>query len=92
MGGAQAAKTLLQIRKAALERSGTKLTESEEATMLEEIRERYDRQSSPYYAAARMWVDEVIAPDHTRSWISRGLEVADLNPEIAVFNPGIIQT
>ena len=92
MGGAQAAKTLLQIRKAALQRSGTKLTESEEATMLKEIQERYDRQSSPYYAAARMWVDEVIPPHHTRSWISRGLEVADLNPEITVFNPGIIQT
>ncbi len=92
MGGAQAAKTLLQIKKATLERSGGKLTEAEEATLLEKIQARYDRQSSPYYAAARMWVDEVIAPDHTRSWISRGLEVADLNPEIAVFNPGIIQT
>ena len=92
MGGSQAAKTLLQIQKAAAERAGKNFSDEEEAELLKEIQERYDRQTTPYYAAARMWVDEIIEPTATRSWISRGLEIADHNPDIPPFNPGVIQT
>jgi len=92
MGGSQAAKTLLQIQKASAKRSGTEYSEEEEAALLKEIKDRYDRQTTPYYAAARMWVDEIIDPRSTREWLSRGLEIADLNPDIPVFNPGVIQT
>jgi acetyl-CoA carboxylase carboxyltransferase component len=47
---------------------------------------------SPYYAAARLWVDEVIDPAVTRAWISRGIELADHNADIPPFNPGVLQT
>jgi acetyl-CoA carboxylase carboxyltransferase component len=92
MGGAQAAKTLLQIRKAAFKRSGKELTQDEEHELLDEIQSRYDEQTTPYFAAARMWVDQIIDPRDTRSWIIRGLTIADHNPEHGSFNPGVIQT
>jgi acetyl-CoA carboxylase carboxyltransferase component len=92
MGGAQAAKTLLQIQKAKFARSGNELDEGEEKRLLAEITAKYDAQTRPYYAAARMWVDEIIEPDQTRAWLSRGMEIASLNPELPVFNPGVLQT
>jgi len=92
MGGAQAAKTLLQIQKAAAKRSGEEMDEAAEAELLSRIKARYDGQTTPYYAAARMWVDEIIDPRATREWLSRGLEIADHNPEIPSFSAGVIQT
>ncbi len=92
MGGQQAAKTLLQIQKAAAERSGKELSADEEAALLKKIQARYDEQTTPYYAAARLWVDEIIDPVATRHWISRGLEISDHNPDVPSFNPGVIQT
>ncbi|TDI72643.1 MAG: acyl-CoA carboxylase subunit beta [Bacteroidetes bacterium] len=92
MGGAQAAKTLMQIRSAKLKRSGETLNPDDEQALLDKIRQRYDDQTSPVYAAARLWVDEIIKPELTREWISIGIETANHNPEIPVFNPGIIQT
>lgn len=92
MGGQQAAKTLLQIQKAAAERSGNVLSAEEEAALLEKIQARYDAQTAPYYAAARLWVDEIIDPVRTREWISRGMEIAEHNPEIPKWSPGVIQT
>jgi acetyl-CoA carboxylase carboxyltransferase component len=92
MGGSQAAKTLLQIQKAKLERQGGALTPEDEQSLLEEIEQRYESTTSPYYAAARLWVDEVIEPAATREWISLGIELADHNPEMPAFNAGVIQT
>jgi 3-methylcrotonyl-CoA carboxylase beta subunit len=92
MGGAQAAKTLLQIQKAKRVRAGQVLSQEAENELLAEITARYDSQTSPYYAAARLWVDEIIEPSTTRDWISRGMEIASHNPDIAPFNPGVIQT
>jgi len=92
MGGAQAARTLLQIQKAKMARSGREVSAEEEKELLQEMQARYDRQTTPYYAAARMWVDEIIDPAATRSWLSRGLAIADHNPEHPTFNPGVIQT
>jgi acetyl-CoA carboxylase carboxyltransferase component len=92
MGGQQAAKTLLQIQMRSLETAGKQLTESEQDALLSSIEARYDAQTTPYYAAARLWIDEIIDPAATREWISLGIEVADLNPDMPTFNAGIIQT
>ena len=92
MGGAQAAKTLLQIQMAKLRRSGDEPDEKTQKELLERITARYDAQTSPYYAAARMWVDEIIDPRETRRWLSAGIEMSDHNPNIPVFNPGVMQT
>jgi len=92
MGGAQAAKVLLQIEKARLKGSGKELTSDELDELQKEIEARYERQTSPYYAASRLWVDAVIDPATTREWLSYGLEMANNNPEIGKYNPGVIQT
>lgn len=92
MGGAQAAKTLLQIQVAKLEKQGHPLSDAERDELLHTIESRYDEQTTPYYAAARLWVDEIIDPAETRRWLSVGIEMADHNPEIPPFNPGVIQT
>ncbi|GMQ81316.1 MAG: carboxyl transferase domain-containing protein [Rhodothermia bacterium] len=92
MGGAQAAETLMQIQSTKREREGEALSDEQNVALLSEIQDRYDRQTSPYYAAARLWVDELIDPLWTRRWLSTGIEMADHNPDIPRFNPGIIQT
>ena len=92
MGGAQAAETLMQIQAKKREREGEKFSEEQRVALLTEIQERYDSQTSPYYAAARLWVDELIDPIETRSCLSTGLEMANHNPDIPPFSPGIIQT
>ncbi|WP_236975403.1 acyl-CoA carboxylase subunit beta [Membranihabitans maritimus] len=86
MGGEQAAKVLLQI-----EQSKQDYNEEESNKRLEELKKKYADETSAYYAAARLWVDEIIDPEKTRDWISLSLEVAQ-NSEIEKFNPGVIQT
>ena len=92
MGGQQASKVLKQIRVRQLEKKGEELSEDEEQELLSRIQDRYEEQTTPYYAAARLWVDALIDPVDTRSWLARGLDVADHNPELERFNPGVIQT
>lgn len=92
MGGSQAAKTLLQIQVSALEKQGKTIAPEEEARLLAEITAKYEAQTSPYYAAARLWVDGIINPLDTRSIISAGIEAANHNPEIPPYSPGVIQT
>lgn len=92
MGGSQAAKTLLQIQVSSLKKQGKEIDPEEEARLLKEITERYEKQTSPYYAAARLWVDGIIDPLATRNIISQGIEMANLNPDMPRFNPGVIQT
>jgi 3-methylcrotonyl-CoA carboxylase beta subunit len=91
MGGEQAARTLLQIQVGALKAKGKEIDPAEEKRLLDEIKGRYDRQTSPYYAAARLWVDAIIDPVDTRRVIAEGLRAAAHNPRIADFNPGVIQ-
>ena len=91
MGGEQAAKTLLQIQVSALKAKGKEIDPAEEKKLLDEIKSRYDRQTSPYYAAARLWVDAIIDPVDTRRVIAEGLKAAAHNPNIPDFNPGVIQ-
>ena len=92
MSGASAAKTLLQIKVAAAKSAGEPLTEAQEKEYLKEITDRYDRQLSPYYAAARLWVDGVIDPLETRKVISMGIEAANHAPLQERYNVGVIQT
>ena len=91
MGGAQAAKVLLQIEKASAQAKGQEMNPDDEAKLLKDITERYEKQTSSYYAAARLWVDAIIDPLETRKVISMGIEAAN-NAPVAKFNPGIIQT
>jgi acetyl-CoA carboxylase carboxyltransferase component len=91
MGGAQASKTLLTIKLAQLEKSGQTISEEEQKAMLREIQERYDEQTNPLYAAARLWVDGIVDPRETRRIVSRGLAMASHNHEIPKFNPGVLQ-
>ena len=92
MGGSQAAKTLLQIQKASLKKTGKEITAEDEEALLKEIIDRYDKQTSAYYAASRLWVDGIIDPLETRKIISMGIEAANQSPITKKFNVGIIQT
>ncbi|MBX2897875.1 MAG: acyl-CoA carboxylase subunit beta [Cyclobacteriaceae bacterium] len=91
MSGNSAAKTLLQIRVSALKAQGKTISKEEEDQLLTEITARYNEQLSPYYAAARLWVDGVIDPLHTRQVISTGIAAANHAP-VEKFNVGVIQT
>ena len=92
MGGSQAAKTLLQIQEASLKAKGEVITPEKEAELLKEITDRYNKQTTPYYAASRLWVDGIIDPVETRKVISMGIEAANQSPIKKAFNVGIIQT
>lgn len=91
MSGNSAAKVLLQIETAALKKKGEKITKEKEDELFNEIKSRYDKQISPYYAAARIWTDAVINPLDTRTWISMGIEAANHAPIEKKFNLGVIQ-
>jgi 3-methylcrotonyl-CoA carboxylase beta subunit len=91
MGGEQAAKVLLQIETASLKKQGEKISKEKEQEILASIQKRYDAQTSPYYAAARLWTDAVINPLDTRKWISMGIEAANQAPIEKPFNLGVIQ-
>ncbi len=92
MGGAQAAKTLLQIQASALKAKGEEITKEKEDALLKQITEKYNKQTLPYYAAANLWVDGIVNPLETRNIISTGIEAANQNPITKRFNVGIIQT
>jgi 3-methylcrotonyl-CoA carboxylase beta subunit len=91
MSGNSAAKTLLQIRVSALKAQGKSISKEEESQLLKEITESYNEQLSPYYAAARLWVDDLIDPLETRKAIAMGIRAANQAP-IEKFNVGVIQT
>lgn len=91
MGGDQAANTILQIQVAAMEAKGQQITEEEKQKILNEIKDHYNKTTTPYFAAARLWVDAVIDPLETRQWISMGIEAAN-NAPVEKFNVGVIQT
>ena len=91
MGGEQAAKTLLQIQVAALKSKGQTILQEDEERLLNEIKGKYEKQTSPYYAAARLWVDAIIDPIDTRMVISEAIYAADHNPEMETFRTGVFQ-
>jgi len=92
MSGASAANTLVEVRVKQMERGGKHLSEEEKKRVYEEIKSTYDAQADPRYGAARMWVDAIIDPADTRRVLQMALEACALNPEVARFNPGVLQT
>ncbi|HEY0771725.1 MAG TPA: acyl-CoA carboxylase subunit beta [Sphingobacteriaceae bacterium] len=92
MGGSQAAKTLLQIQESSMKSRGEEITAEKEDALLKEITDRYNMQTTPYYAAARLWVDAIIDPMETRKVISMGIEAANQAPVQKQFSTGVIQT
>ncbi len=91
MGGEQAAKTLLQIQVAGLKSKGETILPETEAALLHQIKSRYEQQTSPYYAAARLWVDAIIDPAETRKVISEGIKAANHQPVTPEMRVGVFQ-
>jgi len=91
MGGSQAAKVLTQIRVSALEKKGENLDKTDKEAIEEKIKDRYDHQTNVRYAAARMWVDEIIDPADTRARISKAIHAANHNPNMPSFKTGVLQ-
>ncbi|RYZ32344.1 MAG: acyl-CoA carboxylase subunit beta, partial [Sphingobacteriales bacterium] len=91
MGGEQAAKTLLQIQVASLKAKGEIIDPETEKELLKKITDRYNDQTSAYYAAARLWVDEIIDPLHTRKVISEGINAANHAPIVREWKAGVFQ-
>ncbi len=92
MGGSQASNVLLDIKIKQMQKAGKEFSDEDKKKLLDEIMETYETTSSPLYAAARLWVDEIIDPAETRKYISRSIEAANNNPDIPKFNVGVIQT
>jgi 3-methylcrotonyl-CoA carboxylase beta subunit len=91
MGGEQAAKTLLQIQVAGMKAKGKEVSPQQEQELLDEIKGRYEKQTTPYYAAARLWVDAIIDPMETRKVIAEGIHAANHNPFIPDLKLGVFQ-
>ncbi|MCW3075803.1 MAG: methylcrotonoyl-CoA carboxylase [Bacteroidetes bacterium] len=92
MGGAQAAKVLVQIEVASLKAKGEVITPEKEAELYNKIKDRYDTQTTPYYAASRLWLDAIIDPQDTRKVLSMGIEMANHSPITKKYNVGVLQT
>ncbi|HZQ69129.1 MAG TPA: acyl-CoA carboxylase subunit beta [Terriglobales bacterium] len=92
MSGDSAAGTLVEIKVKQLERGGKKLSEEEKKELFESVKRTYDEQTDPRYGAARLWIDKIIDPMETREAITQALEAAALNPEVAEFKVGVLQT
>jgi 3-methylcrotonyl-CoA carboxylase beta subunit len=92
MSGDAAASTLVEIKLKQLEREGKKVDEKQKKELYESVRATYEHQTDPRYAAARLWVDAIIDPAHTREALIWALEAASLNPEIREFKTGVLQT
>ena len=91
MSGNSASQVLLQIEKAKLKKEGKEINPQEEQELLTNIQEKYNKQISPYYAAARLWTDAIIDPKDTRKWISMGIDAANNAPQKEKFNMGVLQ-
>lgn len=91
MGGAQAAKVLLQIQVTSLKKKGEEISKEKEEELFNKIKSKYDRTTNPYYAAARLWIDDIIDPLETRKVISMGIEAANHAPIEKAYNTGVLQ-
>lgn len=91
MGGEQAAKTMLQIQVAGMKAKGQEVTPEQEKEILDRITDNYTRQTKPFYAAARLWVDAIIDPKETRRVISEGIAAANNNADIEELKSGVFQ-
>jgi acetyl-CoA carboxylase carboxyltransferase component len=86
------ASTLAEIKLKQLEREGKKVDDKEKKELIESVRATFERQTDPCYAAARLWLDAIIDPAHTRDALIWALEAAALNSDIREFKTGVLQT
>jgi len=91
MGGHQAANVLFQIEKSAAKKEGISVDSKKEASLKEKIQNEYEEKTDILYAASNLWVDAVIDPAETRSWISMGIDMANHAPSSEKFNMGVLQ-
>ena len=91
MGGSQAAKVISQLEASSQKKKGIEIDDVAQEKLFKKIKEGYDRQTSPIYAASRMWTDAIINPLKTREWISKGIEAANHAPITEKFNMGVLQ-
>ena len=91
MGGDQASDVLLNLEKNRLKKKGEQISEKKEMSLKKTIKDNYNKQTSPYYAASRLWIDQIINPLDTRKFLSTGIEISNNNP-IKEFKTGVIQT
>jgi len=91
MGGEQAAKTMLQIQVAGMKAKGQQVSPEDEQKLLNDLKAQYEKQTTAYYAAARLWVDGIIDPADTRLVISEGIAAANHNPVMPDFKVGVFQ-
>ena len=91
MGGDQASDVLFNLEKNRLKKMGEEISETKEKSLKKTIKDNYNNQTSPYYAASRLWVDQIINPLETRKYLSMGIEISNNNP-IKEFKTGVIQT
>jgi acetyl-CoA carboxylase carboxyltransferase component len=91
MGGSQAAKVISQMEASSQKKKGIEIDDVAQEKLFKKIKEGYDRQTSPIYAASRMWTDAIINPLKTREWISKGIEAANHAPVSEKFNMGVLQ-
>jgi acetyl-CoA carboxylase carboxyltransferase component len=92
MSGESAAGTLVEIKLKQLERSGKNLSDEEKKKLYDEVKTTYDEQMDPRYGAARLWIDKILDPMETREAFALALEAASLNPHVAEFKVGVLQT
>ncbi|RLD62811.1 MAG: acyl-CoA carboxylase subunit beta, partial [Bacteroidetes bacterium] len=92
MGGSQAAKVLMQIEMSKAKKNNVELSEKDKQKLHDDVKAKYAKQTSPYYAASRLWLDSIIDPLETRKWISMGIEMSNNSPIEKKFNLGVIQT
>ena len=92
MSGDSAAATLVEIKIKQLERGGRKLSDAERTELYDSVKKTYDEQMDPRYGAARLWIDKIIDPLQTREAVVQALEAAALNPDVAEFKVGVLQT
>jgi acetyl-CoA carboxylase carboxyltransferase component len=92
MGGDQASETLVDIKIKQLERQKKQLSDDDKRQLRESVRATYEQQTDPRYGAARLWTDGIIDPAQTREALIWALEAAALNPHVAEFKTGVLQT
>lgn len=92
MGAEQAAGTIRDVREKAMRRKGGDLDLKELQAFYEEVRAKYARETDPLYAASRLWVDAVLDPRATRSFLALALEAAAHNPDVEPLATGVLQT
>jgi acetyl-CoA carboxylase carboxyltransferase component len=92
MSGDAAAGTLVEVKVKQLERGGKKLSDEEKKELFDSVKRTYEEQTDPRYGAARLWIDKIIDPVETRDAITQALEAAALNPDVAEFKVGVLQT